>query len=1104
MANGSFESVNPKLTDDGYTVSFGHLATNAVASWDFGISGGNAYDGIVNGPGGNLARNVVTDGSNAAFLQGVGSIAQTVTLPAGLYKLSFYAMGRVPFGPNTIAISFGDLLNETFTPTNSTQNPSDWTLYSYNFIVPQTGAYVLRFSGTIPYFPFSDSIPYSRGSDFTTYIDNISIVASGGRNGSENPTFGRAPNTESASPICEIVFVGDNITNSTAPSDIITDAATTECAKNLSQGFGLTVHISNQADNKFTTTDWRPSSNTNSDFQHAIEAAQSLETQQHGQLIFSIMLGANDSAGYGPNKPVAPSIYEDNLQSMIDQFLVNYPDAFVFLHYPIYRPANGQINEELAPLALKRLHSYLPMIDALVSTNATRHPNRVFAGDKTAIDYFSTNYSSALTPEKNLQDAFSANPNDTDALALGRYWADAIGAVIEKRTTPVRALFQASQIRNLTTSKAAQSLPVHLLGVMMSSIETGSNRREIILQDQTAGICLTTPVDSPDILASFRRGDLLEIEGLTANSEFAPLIQVRLARKLGTTPVPKAQPANYRQLISGASDSQWVEINGVVRQCFKSETKGVITGFVVDVDGGLAQVTLDGQDATGVEPDAEVKVDGICFNHFDYKRRAAVPTLQVPSDVQVVVEKNSPPAPYSAPVRSPASLWASSSKTYLGYTHRIHVRGTVTHAQSGSSIWIRGDNKGLQLLTSQQDYLKPGNVIDGLGFPAYGTSTPHLEDVVFKKLEDLAPPAPINLTNLDEAFDREDDLVSIQGILTQMQSFLNGISLTLDRNGQSFKAVLKTDNSLRADIRWQSGAEVRITGICILANDNGQLQNGLSQPRSFQILLRSPADFEVMKSPPWWNSQHIVLVLGVATGILVIAVSVVVMVSRQRFLLQKRQRQMAEAEFTAIFHERNRLSREIHDTLAQGMTAVLVQLRLAKKHINQGGGIPIQNVDTALTLIGTSLREARNSIWNMRSQVLENSSLSEALEGILKQMANGTEIETGIEIVGRPRSLSPVIENNVLRIGQEAITNAFKYSRARKIMLLLNFGKEQFWLRLEDDGIGFDPLVLDERKKGLGLVGMQERASELNGKLEIRSSRGRGAEIILCIPLMKI
>jgi signal transduction histidine kinase len=246
-----------------------------------------------------------------------------------------------------------------------------------------------------------------------------------------------------------------------------------------------------------------------------------------------------------------------------------------------------------------------------------------------------------------------------------------------------------------------------------------------------------------------------------------------------------------------------------------------------------------------------------------------------------------------------------------------------------------------------------------------------------------------------------------------------------------------------------------------------------------------------------------VLILGIATSVLIIAVSAVLIVSRQRLLQQQRQREMAEAEFAAILLERNRLSREIHDTLAQGMTAVLVQLRLAKKHIKHGGGTPLQNLDTALTLLGSSLREARDSIWNMRPQVLEKSSLSEALEEILKQMADGTEIETRIETIGKPRGLSPVIENNVLRIGQEAITNAFKYSGARKINLLLNYGKEQFLLIVADDGLGFDPLALTEAKGGFGLVGMRERACELNGQLEIRSARGRGAEIILCIPLMR-
>jgi signal transduction histidine kinase len=357
--------------------------------------------------------------------------------------------------------------------------------------------------------------------------------------------------------------------------------------------------------------------------------------------------------------------------------------------------------------------------------------------------------------------------------------------------------------------------------------------------------------------------------------------------------------------------------------------------------------------------------------------------------------------------------------------------------------------------------------------------------------------------NLDGAFDREDDLVSIKGVLTQIQSFLNGISVTLDKNGQLFKAVLKTPSPRRSMPDWQSGAIVRITGICTLAGDEAQPSPGISQPPSFQILLNSPADLEIVQPPPWWTLQHIALMLGAATSILTIAVGTVVMVSRYRLRQQKHQREMAEAEFLAILSERNRLAREIHDTLAQGMTAALVQLRLAKKHLKQNGETALRHLDPALALVADSLQESRNSIWNMRSHVLERGDLSAALKGILKQMADGTEITTSVEVTGKPRRLAPVIENNVLRIGQEAITNSVKYSGARNIRILLDFGREQFLLRVTDDGLGFDPEAPKESKGGFGLVGMRERASELNGKLHIRSRQGQGAEVTLSIPLLR-
>jgi len=164
--------------------------------------------------------------------------------------------------------------------------------------------------------------------------------------------------------------------------------------------------------------------------------------------------------------------------------------------------------------------------------------------------------------------------------------------------------------------------------------------------------------------------------------------------------------------------------------------------------------------------------------------------------------------------------------------------------------------------TSQEDRLAPGAVIDALGFPAFGMYAPRLEDGIFRKVDTAQPPIPVPLTNLDEAFEREDDLVSVQGILTQIQSFLNGVSLTLDKNGQVFKAVLKNSSLARTWPDWPTGANVRITGICTLSRDEPQPSAGVSQQPSFQILLRSPADLEIVQPPPWWTLQHITLSLG--------------------------------------------------------------------------------------------------------------------------------------------------------------------------------------------------------------------------------------------------
>jgi signal transduction histidine kinase len=222
--------------------------------------------------------------------------------------------------------------------------------------------------------------------------------------------------------------------------------------------------------------------------------------------------------------------------------------------------------------------------------------------------------------------------------------------------------------------------------------------------------------------------------------------------------------------------------------------------------------------------------------------------------------------------------------------------------------------------------------------------------------------------------------------------------------------------------------------------------------------------------------------------------------SRRRLQDQEHRRAMAETEFTAILSERNRVAREIHDTLSQNLGAISVQLELARTHAAEISAPALNHIGSAHKLARVALADARESIWNMRSHVLERCDLGEALEGILQRMTEGTGVTPNMRIEGVRRRLPPVVENNLLRIGQEAITNACKYAKPTRIEVKLAFEGRIVRLTVEDDGVGFE-MGSQPRgdRRNFGLVGMKERAELLGGTAEIKSAPGQGTRVIVTV-----
>jgi PAS domain S-box-containing protein len=199
----------------------------------------------------------------------------------------------------------------------------------------------------------------------------------------------------------------------------------------------------------------------------------------------------------------------------------------------------------------------------------------------------------------------------------------------------------------------------------------------------------------------------------------------------------------------------------------------------------------------------------------------------------------------------------------------------------------------------------------------------------------------------------------------------------------------------------------------------------------------------------------------------------------------------------AIFEERNRMARDIHDTLAQGFTGVIVQLEAAEDAISCGRQKEAdKHLHRAAALARQSLKEARRSVHALRPDALERDNFWEVLKGTIKGTTAGTALHTTCELRGKLPDLPPLWQENLLHIGQEALTNTLKYAQARNFRTRLSCNGRGIRLELHDDGHGFDP---KDRHDGLGLTGMRERVQQMNGELQITSAPGEGTNVVVAV-----
>jgi len=212
---------------------------------------------------------------------------------------------------------------------------------------------------------------------------------------------------------------------------------------------------------------------------------------------------------------------------------------------------------------------------------------------------------------------------------------------------------------------------------------------------------------------------------------------------------------------------------------------------------------------------------------------------------------------------------------------------------------------------------------------------------------------------------------------------------------------------------------------------------------------------------------------------------------------------LVQAREAGVADERRRLAAEIHDTIAQGLTGIIAQLQVVANTPDREAAR--EHTGRAMDLARHSLGEARRSVHNLAPVALEHDGLPEALEKTVTEWGERTGVRAEFTVTGTAEQLHEEVAATLLRIVQEALSNAARHARATRVGVTLTFLGDEVILDIRDDGTGFDPLALPARSPsgGFGLDGMRARVERIAGTLPVESEPGHGTALSARVPLVR-
>lgn len=653
--------------------------------------------------------------------------------------------------------------------------------------------------------------------------------------------------------------------------------------------------------------------------------------------------------------------------------------------------------------------------------------------------------------------------------------------------SPTQPITTVAQVQSLPIAQARLNLPVRIRGVVTGAIK-GQLEHWMSIQDDTRGVFVRLDA-LPEAAPVF--GELWEVEGHSAAGDFAPIIVADRVKRLGEGLLPTPVNPTWTELLNGSRDVQWAELKGVVTEVHSNV-------LALHLPEGRLEVQLDDALAGQLLPfrHAVVRLRGVLYAVWESATREVRVGRVMMRNTAISVESAAPADPFDAVLRSPRELLQFDAQASA--LRPVKVRGQIEYSDASQLILEEG-GLGLRLLPAETNSVRPGDLVEAVGYSEIGPPLLQLREVLVRKTGSapLPPPKSVDATSLSAAANAVR--VRLEGRLLGWHFEAGSQVLELQAGARLLQARIAPGTGPTASPRLGS----RLALVGVLVGRGLALNTGDGNP-AYELLLNSPAEVIVLSQPSWWTLPRLFALVGVLVVILTFTVIWNTQLRRQveqrtqQLQQETRERERVEQQ-RALEAERSRIARDLHDDLGSSLTEITVlassgQLRGAaageQPGLFQAIGAKARSLVSALDVI----------VWAVDPEDNSLQSLADYLSGYTDDFFAHTPIACRFKV---PVSFPPItlegrVRHDLLMAVKEALNNIVRHSGATEAELRMALTDGALEIELSDNGKG---LEREAPQEGHGLKNLATRMQKLGGSCAIHSLPAGGTRVAFRLPL---